>query len=400
MTSSAFASVALAPRDPILGLTEQFKADTRADKVNLGVGVYFDDASMIPLLECVREAEKRHVALHKAKSYQPIDGLPAYTDQVRKLVFGGNNADFSGDNIVTVQSVGGTGALKVGADFLKRNTTAGTVLISDPSWANHKAIFEKAGFTVKTYPYYDAERKGIDFDAMLSALRAASAGTVVVLHACCHNPTGYDLNDGQWTQVIDAVQAQGLIAFLDMAYQGFSRGITEDGAVISRFVDAGLKILVSSSFSKNLSLYGERVGALSLVCADADEAERVRSQVKICIRTNYSNPPTHGAAIAATVLSDPQLRAQWEGELQQMRERIQSTRQAFVQKLKDAGVQQDMSFVARQTGMFSYSGLSKEQMVALREQHGVYGTDSGRMCVAAINSSNIDKVCQAIASVL
>jgi aromatic-amino-acid transaminase len=289
--------------------------------------------------------------------------------------------------------------LKVGADFLKRLSPEAQVLISDPSWENHRALFESAGFVVGQYPYYDAARRGVDFDAMIAGLSAAAPGTIAVLHACCHNPTGYDITAAQWAQVIAAVKARGLVPFLDMAYQGFGAGIAEDGAVIGQFIAAGLDFFVSTSFSKSFSLYGERVGALSVVCESKDEAERVLSQLKRVIRTNYSNPPIHGAQVVATVLTTPALRALWEEELAGMRVRIKQMRQALQDKLKAAGVKQDMSFITRQVGMFSYSGLAKEQMQRLRSEFGIYGVDSGRICVAALNGQNIDAVVAAIAKV-
>jgi len=302
--------------------------------------------------------------------------------------------------VSTVQAIGGTGGLKIGADFLKKVSPNAKVLISDPSWENHRAIFVNAGFEVGTYAYYDAEKRGVNFEGMLASLNAAAPGTIVVLHACCHNPTGYDITDAQWAQVIAVVKAKGLTAFLDMAYQGFGHGIAEDGAVIAKFVAAGLNIFVSTSFSKSFSLYGERVGALSVVANDKEEASRVLSQLKIAIRTNYSNPPIHGGAVVAAVLNNPELRALWEKELGEMRVRIKAMRQKLVDSLKAAGVQQDMSFITTQIGMFSYSGLTKDQMVRLRSEFGVYGTDTGRMCVAALNSKNIDYVCAAIAKVV
>jgi aromatic-amino-acid transaminase len=299
-----------------------------------------------------------------------------------------------------VQALGGTGGLKLGADFLKRLSPNATVLISDPSWENHRALFTNAGFEVQTYPYYDAATRGVRFDAMLAALNAAAAGTIVVLHACCHNPTGCDITPAQWAQVVAAVKARGLTAFLDMAYQGFGEGLAEDGAVVGQFLASGVSFLVSTSFSKSFSLYGERVGALSVVCADKDEAARVLSQLKIVVRTNYSNPPTFGAQVVTTVLTTPALRAQWESELAGMRERIRAMRQALVAKLQAAGVKGDLSYITRQKGMFSYSGLSKEQMQRLRSEFGVYGVDSGRICVAALNSRNIDTVVAALVKVM
>ena len=397
---SLFSAVEMAPRDPILGLNEQFNADPNPKKVNLGVGVYFDDEGRLPLLQCVQAAEQQLAANPKPRGYLPIDGIAAYDQGVKNLVFGADSAILKEGRVATVQAIGGTGGLKIGADFLKRLSPNATVLISDPSWENHRALFTNAGFTVETYPYYDAASRGINFSGLLAALNSAAAGTIVLLHACCHNPTGYDLTPSQWDEIIAVIGAKKLTPFLDMAYQGFGFGIAEDGAVIGKFVAAGLDFFVSTSFSKSFSLYGERVGALSVACASKEECERVLSQLKIVIRTNYSNPPTHGGSVVAAVLNTPALRQQWEEELAQMRVRIKQMRASFVEKLKAAGVQQDMSFITQQVGMFSYSGLSKEQMVRLRSEFGVYGTDTGRMCVAALNSKNIDYVCAAIAKVL
>ncbi|MBP6395776.1 MAG: aspartate/tyrosine/aromatic aminotransferase [Giesbergeria sp.] len=397
---SLFSAVEMAPRDPILGLNEQFNADTNPRKVNLGVGVYFDDNGKLPLLQCVQAAEKTLMATPTARGYLPIDGIAAYDSAVKGLVFGADSEPVKAGRVATVQAIGGTGGLKIGADFLKRLSPNATVLISDPSWENHRALFTNAGFTVDTYAYYDAEQRGVNFAAMLASLKAAAPGTIVLLHACCHNPTGYDITPAQWAQVIAVVREGGLTPFLDMAYQGFGYGIQEDGAVIDQFVAAGLNFFVSTSFSKSFSLYGERVGGLSVLCSDKEEASRVLSQLKIVIRTNYSNPPTHGGAVVAAVLNNPELRALWEKELGEMRVRIKAMRQKLVDGLKAAGVQQDMSFITSQIGMFSYSGLSKDQMVRLRTEFGIYGTDTGRMCVAALNSQNIDYVCQSIAKVV
>ncbi len=395
-----FNSVEMAPRDPILGINEQFVADLRPNKVNLGVGVYFDDDGRLPLLDCVREAEHNMMEAPKARGYLPIDGMAAYDNAVKNLVFGAASEPVASGRVATVQGLGGTGGLKIGADFLKRLNPQAKILISDPSWENHRALFAQAGFTVETYPYYDAPRRAVDFDGMLGALRAAPAGTIAVLHACCHNPTGYDLTSDQWDQVIEVVEQQRLVPFLDMAYQGFAQGISDDGLAVYKFVAAGLECFVATSFSKSFSLYGERVGALSVLCADKEQAAKVLSQLKIMIRTNYSNPPIHGAMVVAMVLDTPKLRAQWERELGQMRDRIKLMRERFVDGLKAAGVQQDMSFITSQVGMFSYSGLNRDQMVRLREEFGVYGTDSGRMCVAALNSHNIGHVCESVAQVL
>ena len=399
MSASLFADVQLAPRDPILGMTEQFNADPNPAKVNLGVGVYFDENGKLPLLKCVTEAEALMQAAPKPRGYLPIDGIAAYDKAVQGLVFGADSQAVVDGRIATVQALGGTGGLKVGADFLRRMSPGAKVLISDPSWENHRALFSHAGFEVGTYTYYDAAGHGVDFAGMRAALDAAPAGTIVVLHACCHNPTGYDLTAEQWAEVVQVVKARGLVAFVDMAYQGFGQGIAEDGTVIGQFLDAGIGFFVATSFSKSFSLYGERVGALSVVCDSRDEAARVLSQLKIVIRSNYSNPPTHGAQIVATVLTTPALRRLWEEELAGMRLRIRAMRVALRDKLRAAGVRRDMGFVTRQQGMFSYSGLGRAQMQRLREEFGIYGVDSGRICVAALNGQNIDAVVHAIARV-
>ncbi|MBA2675233.1 amino acid aminotransferase [Ramlibacter sp.] len=397
---SLFTAVEMAPRDPILGLNEQFNADTNPNKVNLGVGVYYDDNGKLPLLECVQRAERQLMEAPKARGYLPIDGIAAYDSAVKNLVFGADSEPVKSARVATVQGLGGTGGLKVGADFLRKLNPSAKVLISDPSWENHRALFIQAGFTVEAYPYYNAAKRDIDFDGMLTALGTAPAGTVVVLHACCHNPTGYDLTPAQWDQVVSTVKQRELVPFLDMAYQGFGQGIEEDGTALRKFIASGQSFFISTSFSKSFSLYGERVGALSVLCAGKEEADRVLSQLKSVIRANYSNPPTHGGTVVATVLNTPELRAQWEQELAGMRTRIKQMRTLLVDKLKAAGVKEDMSFITRQIGMFSYSGLTKDQMVRLRNEFGVYGTDTGRMCVAALNSKNIDYVCASIAKVI
>ena len=399
-----FAAVELAPRDPILGLNEQFGADARPHKVNLGVGVYFDDAGKLPLLACVKAAEQQLNDAAKPRGYLPIDGIAAYDKAVQRLVFGADAAVLIAGRVATVQALGGTGGLKLGADFLKKLNPSATVLISDPSWENHRALFSNAGFPVSSYAYYDAANHGVRFDAMLADLGAAAAGSIVVLHACCHNPTGYDISPAQWAQVITLLQARSLVPFLDMADQGFGDGIAEDGAVVQQFLASGLDFFVATSFSKSFSLYGERVGALSVVCSSQDEAARVLSQLKITIRTNYSNPPTHGAQVVAMVLDNPALRTVWEDELAGMRRRIQQMRALLQDKLQNklnsAGVAQDFSFITRQRGMFSYSGLSKPQMDRLRDEFAIYGVDTGRICVAALNTRNIDAVVAAISQVL
>ncbi len=397
---SLFSSVEMAPRDPILGLNEQFASETNPAKVNLGVGVYYDDNGKLPLLACVQAAEAQMMAEHKPRGYLPIDGIAAYDKAVQGLVFGADHPAVTGGRVATVQAIGGTGGLKIGADFPKKLNPSAKVLISDPSWENHRALFTNAGFVVEAYPYYDAATRGIRFDAMIAALKASAPGTVVVLHACCHNPTGCDLTPAQWEQIAATCQAGGLVPFLDMAYQGFGKGIAEDGAAVNTFMATGQNIFVSTSFSKSFSLYGERVGALSVVCGSAEECSRVLSQLKIVIRTNYSNPPTFGATVVATVLNTPALRAMWEEELASMRQRIKATREQLVTQLQAAGVKGDLSYITAQMGMFSYSGLSVAQMQRLRSEFGVYGVDSGRICVAAINSRNIAAVVAALAQVM
>jgi aromatic-amino-acid transaminase len=394
---SLFSAVELAPRDPILGLNEAFNADTRTNKVNLGVGVYCNEEGRIPLLRAVVEAETIRVAQHVSRGYLPIDGIAAYDQAVQTLLFGKDSPLIASGRVITTQAVGGTGALKIGADFLKQLLPDAVVAISDPSWENHRALFETAGFPVQNYRYYDAATHDVNRSGLLEDLNALPDRSIVVLHACCHNPTGADLSQAQWDQVIAAVVAGGLIPFLDMAYQGFGAGIAEDGAVVRRFAATGVPLLVSNSFSKSFSLYGERVGALSVVAASADEAARLLSQLKRVVRTNYSNPPVHGGKVVATVLATPELRKLWEEELAGMRVRIKATRDEFVKKLKEKG--HDFEFVREQVGMFSYSGLTKEQVAKLREQ-SIYAVDTGRICVAAMNSRNIDAVVDAVAKVL
>jgi aromatic-amino-acid transaminase len=399
MSSSIFAAVEMAPRDPILGLNEAFNADTRATKVNLGVGVYFTDEGKIPLLGAVKAAEKTRIEAAPARGYQPIEGAAAYNNAVAALLFGKDSALISAGQTITIEALGGTGALKVGADYLKRLLPNATVYISDPSWENHRALFESAGFPVSNYAYYDAATRGVNFAGMLADLSQMPAQSIVVLHACCHNPTGADITAAQWEQVVAVIRERNLIAFLDMAYQGFADGIKEDAVALDLFAASGLQFLVSSSFSKSFSLYGERVGALTIVASSKEEAGRVMSQVKRVVRTNYSNPPTHGGAIVAAVLSSPELRQQWEDELAGMRLRIREMRKSLVEKLAARGVAQDFSFVMKQRGMFSYTGLSVEQVEKLKTEFGVYAVGTGRICVAALNTKNIDYVADAIAAV-
>lgn len=399
-SSPLFASIEMAPRDPILGITEAFNADKNPNKINLGVGVYYDDNGKVPLLNCVQKAEALLMEKLAPRTYLPIDGLAAYDKAVQELVFGADSAVVQEKRAITAQAIGGTGALKLGADFLQRFAPGAQVWISDPSWENHRALFESAGFVVNNYPYYDPATRGVNFAGMLDALKTMPSGSIVLLHACCHNPTGADLSDAQWLEVIQVVTQRGLIPFLDMAYQGFGDGIEDDGKVVRQFAQAGGPLFVSNSFSKSFSLYGERVGALSIVAVSAEEAARVLSQLKRVIRTNYSNPPVHGGQVVATALAAPELRKMWEEELAGMRVRIREMRKQLVQKLKEKAPAHDFDFVIKQRGMFSYSGLTKPQVDRLRDEFSIYAVDTGRICVAALNSRNIDIVVDAITKVL
>src|SRR5438105_9999031 len=397
---SLLASVPMAPSDPILGVTEAFVADPNPRKVNLGVGVYYDDAGKIPLLECVRHAESERLKTAPDRGYLPIDGLATYDRAVRELVFGSDSQALRENRIVTVQAVGGTGGLRIGADFLRRISPGAQLWISEPSWENHRQLFEAAGFTVNSYPYYDATTHGLDFVGMQRALGALPAGSIAVLHACCHNPTGVDLSREQWSKVLDIVMSRGLVPFLDLAYQGFADGLEADGYAARLFAGAMTPVFLSSSFSKSFSLYGERVGALSVVSASQEEAARVLSQVKRIVRTNYSNPPTHGSQLVATVLASPELGAQWEQELGGMRDRIKRMRLDLVSKIKERAPGANFGFILTQRGMFSYSGLTKEQVQRLRKDYSIYAIETGRICVAALNSGNVDYVAEAIAAVI
>ena len=399
MSTSLFANVEMAPRDPILGLNEAYNAETNPAKVNLGVGVYFGDDGKIPLLAAVKQAEQARLAAQPPRGYQPIEGTPAYNGAVQNLLFGKESELLAAGRAITAQCLGGTGALKVGADYLKRLLPDATVYISDPSWENHRALFEAAGFPVKDYKYYDPATRGADFAGMKAALNAMPVKSIVVLHACCHNPTGADLTAAQWAEVVDTVKEKNLVAFIDMAYQGFAEGIQQDAVALDLFAASGLQFFVSSSFSKSFSLYGERVGALTIVTAGKDESARVLSQVKRVIRTNYSNPPTHGGAVVAAVLSSPELRQMWEDELGGMRDRIRAMRTSLVDKLKAAGAP-DFGFINVQRGMFSYTGLTAAQVEKMRAEYGIYAVGTGRICVAALNTKNIDYVAKAIAAVL
>ena len=395
-----FASVQLAPKDPIFGLTEAYTADQRPGKVNLGVGVYYTDDGKVPLLKAVLAAEQEVVAKQSPRAYIPIEGPNPYNSAVQNLLFGADSPLIKEGRVVSAECLGGTGALRVGGDFVKRLDTGAPAAISAPSWENHRGIFESAGYQVLEYTYFDPKTRGVDFDGMVKSLESFPAKTLVILHACCHNPTGADLTAEQWKKIISICQTRQLIPFLDIAYQGFASGIEQDGAAVRMFADSGMSFFVSSSFSKSFSLYGERVGAISIVTQSKEESARVLSQLKRVIRTNYSNPPTHGAAIVATVLNSPTLRQMWEDELAEMRERIKAMRHGLNQKLAASGVQQDFSFIEAQRGMFSYSGLTADQVAKLQEQDGIYALSTGRICVAALNTKNLDRVAQAIARVL
>jgi aromatic-amino-acid transaminase len=399
MSTSLFANVEMAPRDPILGLNEAYNAETNPAKVNLGVGVYFGDDGKIPLLAAVKSAEKARLETQPPRGYQPIEGTPAYNGAVQNLLFGNDSELLAAGRAITCQCLGGTGALKVGADYLKRLLPDSAVYISNPSWENHRALFEAAGFPVKDYAYYDPKTRGVDFAGMKADLAAMPAKSIVVLHACCHNPTGADLTAAQWAEVVAAIKERNLVAFIDMAYQGFADSIKQDAAALDLFAASGLQFFVSSSFSKSFSLYGERVGALTIVTASKDESARVMSQVKRVIRTNYSNPPTHGGAIVAACLSSPELRQMWEDELAGMRDRIRAMRTSLVEKLAAAGTP-DFGFINVQRGMFSYTGLTAAQVEKMRTEYGIYAVGTGRICVAALNTKNIDYVAKAIAAVL
>jgi len=390
----------MTPGDPILGLTEAFVADSRPGKVNLGVGIYYDESGRIPVLRAVRQVEEALAKESLPRGYLPIDGLPSYTQATQKLVFGAESPLLAAGRVATSQTVGGSGALRVGAELLKKALPKAKVAISSPSWENHRVVFNAAGFEVVDYAYYDAATNGLDFPGMLADLNKLEPGTVVLLHACCHNPTGVDLSVEQWKQVVAVVKDRKLLPFIDMAYQGFDKGIDEDAAAVRLFAESGIdSFVVANSYSKSFSLYGERVGALSIVGATRDEALRVQSLVKRIIRSIYSSPSTHGGALVAGVLNSAELRALWEEELTGMRERIHAMRAGMVEKLAANGAPQ-FGFIQQQAGMFSYSGLSKAQVDRLREEHAIYAIGTGRICVAALNRNNLDNVVAAVAAVI
>jgi aromatic-amino-acid transaminase len=399
MGASLFAGVEMAPRDPILGLTEAFNHDARPTKVNLGVGVYLNDEGKVPVLRAVAEAERQRAELPLPRGYLPIDGIPAYDLAVQQLLLGVDSPLIQAGKAITAQALGGTGGLKVGADLLKRVLPGAKVAISDPSWENHRSIFEYAGFEVITYPYYDATTRGLNFEKMVDGLKALPAKTVVVLHACCHNPTGVDPTPEQWPAIIEAVRQADLVPFLDIAYQGFGESLESDGLAVRLFAQSGLTFLISSSFSKSFSLYGERVGALTIVDASKEESGRVLSQLKRVIRANYSNPPTHGGMVVTTVLGEPKLRELWEQELGEMRDRIKEMRRGLAHRLQAGAPGRDVSFIVKQRGMFSYTGLTAAQVERLQKEFGIYAVASGRICVAALNHKNLDYVAEAVVKV-
>lgn len=395
-----FDKIVAAPADPILGLTEEFKNDTRANKINLGVGIYKTNEGVTPVLKCVKKAEEIIFKNETTKSYLPIVGTPEYGRLVRELLFGKDSEVIAHDRARTVQGPGGTGSLRIGADFLKQQNVTTKVWISDPTWANHFQVFGKAGIETAKYKYYDATTHGLDFEGMKASLKSANAGDAVLLHACCHNPTGIDPTPAQWEELAKLVAELKLIPFFDFAYQGFGNGIEEDAFGVRTFLKYNQEVLIANSFSKNFGLYNERIGALTIVSADKETADRVFSQMKIAVRANFSNPPAHGANIVTTILSTPELRQMWEDEVKEMRDRIKEMRELFVAKLSALGVKADFSFISQQYGMFSFSGLTKEQVARLKEEFGIYIVGSGRISVAGITTSNIDPLCQAIAKVL
>ncbi|ELY3904571.1 aromatic amino acid transaminase [Klebsiella aerogenes] len=387
--------------DPILSLMERFKEDPRSDKVNLSIGLYYNEDGIIPQLQAVADAEARlNAQPHGASLYLPMEGLNSYRHAIAPLLFGADHPVLKQNRVASIQTLGGSGALKVGADFLKRYFPPSRVWVSDPTWENHIAIFEGAGFEVSTYPWFDDETNGVRFEAFLAKLQTLPERDIVLLHPCCHNPTGADLRNAQWDEVVKVLKARNLIPFLDIAYQGFGAGMEDDAYAIRAIASAGLPMLVSNSFSKIFSLYGERVGGLSIVCDDAETAGRVLGQLKATVRRNYSSPPNFGAQVVAAVLNDPALKASWLAEVEAMRTRILAMRQTLVDALKEAVPGKNFDYLLKQRGMFSYTGLSAAQVDRLREEFGVYLIASGRMCVAGLNSRNVQRVAQAFAAVM
>jgi aromatic-amino-acid transaminase len=386
--------------DPILSLNEAYGNDPRPHKINLSIGIYFDDRNHIPVLQCVKDAEAQLLAEGAAKPYLPIEGAPACRREVQRLLFGANHEAVKSNRIATLQTVGSSGGLKVGADFLKRWFPQSQVWVSDPTWDNHRAMFEGSGFTVNTYPYYDPATGGLKFDAMLAAIRALPAKSIVLLHACCHNPTGVDLTHDQWKQLIPVLRERDVLPYLDLAYQGYGDGIDEDAFAVRELASSGLSFFIANSFSKSMSLYGERAGALSVVCPDEAEAQLVLGQLKATVRRNYSSPPIHAGLVVAKVLSEPKLRASWEADVAAMRERILAMRKSLHGVLTKKLPGRNFDYFLTQRGMFSYTGLSAAQVDRLREEHAVYLVRSGRMCVAGLNTSNVEATAVAMAAVL
>lgn len=395
-----FETISPAPPDAILGLTEAFKADPNPEKINLGVGVYKDDSGQTPILSAVKKAEARLLEKETTKSYLPISGSPRYAAGVQQLLFGEGHALIAGGRVQTAHTPGGTGGLRVGGDFLKKIRPEASVWVSNPTWANHKAVFAAAGLAVKEYPYYDAETRGLDFDALLETLGTIPAGDIVLLHVCCHNPTGVDPDAEQWEKIAEVAEVAGWFPFFDFAYQGFGVSVEADRAPLELFASKNLEFAVAASFSKNFGLYNERTGSFSIAGPDKDAVAAAFSHVKTSIRSNYSNPSRHGGAIVEEVLGDAELTREWRQELDDMRERIQELRAALVQGLSARGLDRDFSFITRQNGMFSFSGLSPEQVNTLREKHSIYIVGSGRINVAGVSRSNLDALCDAMATVI
>jgi aspartate aminotransferase/aromatic-amino-acid transaminase len=395
-----FEHIQAAPADPILGLNDAFRNETNPNKINLGVGVFKDENGATPILKAVKQAEERLVANEKTKSYLSIEGTEAYRAAVQTLLLGADHEIITKQRAYTAQTPGGTGALRVAAEFIKKHMPDATVWVSNPTWANHQSIFQSVGLEVGSYAYYDAASKSLDFEAMLASLSQVPAGDVVLFHGCCHNPTGIDPTSSQWQQLAKLCSKQGFLPLFDFAYQGFGVGLDEDAQGLRTFLQQVPEMLIANSFSKNFGLYNERVGAITAVCETAEQAETVFSQVKRCIRTNYSNPPAHGAAVVTEVLTDPQLRSLWEMELQAMRTRIHEMRGLFVATLRAKGVEQDFSFISQQQGMFSFSGLTPEHVAQLKQEYGIYIVGSGRINVAGMTKDNMEPLCDAIAAVL
>ncbi len=395
-----FEKITAAPADPILGLTDIFRADDRAHKINLGIGVYKDETGKTPVLTSVKKAEQYLLENEATKNYLGIDGLPVFASCTQELLFGANSAIIADKRARTAQTPGGTGGLRIAADFIAHQTSAKRVWVSNPSWPNHKNVFEAARLEVVEYAYYDATNHALDFDGLLNSLSEAQAGDVVLFHGCCHNPTGIDPTEAQWSQLAELSVAKGWLPLFDFAYQGFAKGLEEDAQGLRIFAATHQELIVCSSYSKNFGLYNERVGACTLVAADSNVADTAFSQVKAVIRANYSNPPAHGASVVATILSNAALRAIWEQELTDMRQRIQRMRQLFVNTLQEKGAQQDFSFIINQNGMFSFSGLTKEQVLRLRDEFAVYAVNSGRVNVAGMTPDNMAPLCEAIVAVL